>query len=96
MYFCWEQKYNIMARMKKYGGRLISKDTRGLAKKLMRGKSGEVKLTGSRRERKREAVREVYAMKKNEKYGNNHSKAQGASELSMLRDYKKGGVIQHD
>ena len=85
-----------LRKYKKYGGRTVSKDTRKLARKLMRGKSGEVKLTGSRKQRKRQAVREVYAMKKNAKFGNPENKAQGGSELAMLKSYKHGGFIQYD
>jgi hypothetical protein len=85
-----------LRKYKKYGGRTVSKDTRKLARKLVRGKSGEVKLTGSRKQRKRAAVREVYAMKKNAKFGNNGNKTQGGNELAMLKSYKSGGLIQHD
>lgn len=89
-----------LSKYKKYGGRTVSKETRKLARKLVKGKSGEFNAsggnTGTRKQRKKQAVQEVYAMKKDAKFGNRGNKTQGSNELAMLKSYKHGGFIQYD
>ncbi len=92
--------------LKKFGGRKVSRQTRKAARKLMRGKS---KVGGdysrntkgmSRRERKREAVAQVYDAKRMGKFGTQHEKNLGGEYLADLgverASYKNGGYIQHD
>lgn len=95
-----------MARLRNFGGRKVSKQTRKAARKLMRGKSTEGgdysrNTKGmSRRDRKREAVASVYASKRQAKFGDKHNATLGSDVLAGLgvkrNSFKKGGFIQHD
>lgn len=92
--------------LKKFGGRRVSKQTRKAARKLMRGKS---KVGGtysrqtqemSRKQRKRQAVAQVYDMKRMGKFGDDHKSQVGGEYLADLgvkrKSYNDGGIIQHD
>jgi len=92
--------------LKKFGGRRVSKQTRKAARKLMRG---QAKVGGtysrqtqglSRKQRKRQAVAQVYDMKRMGKFGNDHQSQLGGEYLADLgverASYKNGGYIQHD
>lgn len=95
-----------MARLKKFGGRKVSKQTRKAARKLMRGKSTEGgdysrNTKGmSRRARKKEAVASVYASKRQAKFGKPSESKLGGDVLAGLgikrNSFKKGGFIQYD
>ena len=92
--------------LKKFGGRRVSKQTRRAARKLMRGQS---KVGGtysrqtqglSRKQRKRQAVAQIYDMKRMGKFGDDHQSQLGGEYLADLgverASYKNGGIIQHD
>ena len=95
-----------MARLRNFGGRKVSKQTRKAARKLMRGKSTEGgnfsrSTKGmSRRDRKREAVASVYTSKRQAKFGDKHNSTLGGDVLAGLgvekNSFKHGGIIQHD
>jgi len=95
-----------MARLKKFGGRKVSKQTRKAARKLMRGKTTEGgdysrNTKGmKRRDRKRQAVASVYASKRQAKFGNPSESKLGYDVMAGLgvkrNSFKNGGLIQHD
>ena len=95
-----------MARLRKFGGRKVSKQTRKAARKLMRGKSTEGgdysrNTKGmKRRDRKREAVASVYASKRQAKFGKPSEAKLGGDVLAGLgvkrNSFKNGGLIQYD
>jgi len=95
-----------MARLRNFGGRKVSKQTRKASRKLMRGKSTEGgdysrNTKGmSRRDRKRQAVASVYASKRKAKFGNSHESKLGGDVLAGLgvkkNSFKNGGLIQYD
>ena len=79
---------------KKFGGRKVSRDTKRLAKKLMRGKGSNFANVGSRKQRKRAAVEQVYSMKRDQKFDTGRLSQQNADkEITALRKAKRGGSV---
>tara|TARA_R100000541_G_scaffold37407_1_gene45310 strand:- start:8341 stop:8640 length:300 start_codon:yes stop_codon:yes gene_type:complete len=99
-----------MARLRNFGGRKVSKQTKRAAKKLIRGNSKrkgaysenmKITLKGmTKRERRSQAVDSIYAAKRQSKYMDGYNQDMGNRVLASVgidkKTFKKGGIIQHD